>query len=177
MVNNRVKVVLATAAAAVLAVASLALSSNVLAKNYDAVIAGAPARHLTACEATNNVVMGLGDLHTTIGSGQGYVIKDGKVTQATVICDRVQKKFVQSAQQGTPGTVLNVIRASSPGYVWGTENSVRFDVTGVTAGQNIGVYQFQGNAIGWVALPVTSVGDGNVTVGCQATGYLAFVAQ
>ncbi len=70
------------------------------------------------------------------------------------------------------GTLLSCVSTSSPGVSFSSAK-VNFYVGGVAAGENIAVYQKQGNA--WVQLPVAEVRQDHVVVQMTRHGDLAVI--
>ncbi len=70
------------------------------------------------------------------------------------------------------GSLVSCVTTSSPGASFATAK-VNFFVSGVQPGDNIAVYQIQGNQ--WVQLPVAEIRTDHVVVNMTKHGTLAFV--
>jgi hypothetical protein len=70
------------------------------------------------------------------------------------------------------GNLVSCIETSSPGVAFATAK-VNFFVSGVQPGDNIAVYQAQGN--NWVQLPVVEIRKDHVVVNMTRHGSIAFI--
>lgn len=104
--------------------------------------------------------------HVEINGGRSNVTfkisgaNGGQVTQANAL----------AASLG--GSLINCITTSSPGASF-SNAKVNFYISGVQAGDNIAVYQIQGN--NWVQLPTAEIRKDHVVVNMTRHGTLAFI--
>ncbi len=119
----------------------------------------------------NNIV-GYGS--TIVGQGGHVEINGGKSNITFVLTPATGGQLTSATgfAQGIGGSLLSVVTTSSPGASFATAK-VNFYVSGVTAGDNIAVYQFQNNK--WVQLPVVEVRKDHVVVNMTKHGTIAFI--
>ncbi len=101
-----------------------------------------------------------------INGGKSNVTFTIKTPSSTVL------QSARSLANQLSGTLLSCINTSSPGASFKTAK-VNFFVTGVTANDNIAVYQNQGGT--WVQLPVEETRQDHVVVNITKHGDIAFV--
>lgn len=142
-----------------------------------AVVAAAEAEGKTVGEYMNNAVVSVPGLENVTPLGQGgHVIINGAPSNQVFSVLKPAYTSVTSAKAfaaGLGGRVLNVaqIKASVSGFNTATVN---FYMKGVTAGQNIKVYQLVNGQ--WVELTVAEIRADHVVVDMTSLGTLAFIA-
>lgn len=142
-----------------------------------AVVAAAEAEGKTVGEYMNNAVVSVPGLENVTPLGQGgHVIINGAPSNQVFSVLKPAYASVTSAKAfaaGLGGRVLNVaqIKASVSGFNTATVN---FYMKGVTAGQNIKVYQLVNGQ--WVELTVAEIRADHVVVDMTSLGTLAFIA-
>lgn len=142
-----------------------------------AVVAAAEAEGKTVGEYMNNAVVSVPGLENVTPLGQGgHVIINGAPSNQVFSVLKPAYANVTSAKAfaaGLGGRVLNVaqIKASVSGFNTATVN---FYMKGVTAGQNIKVYQLVNGQ--WVELTVAEIRADHVVVDMTSLGTLAFIA-
>ena len=119
----------------------------------------------------NNIV-GYGS--TIVGQGGHVEINGGKSNVTFVLTPATggQLTAATNFSSGLGGELLNVVTTSSPGASFKTAK-VNFYVSGVSAGDNIAVYQLQGSK--WVQLPVVETRKDHVIVNMTRHGTVAFI--
>lgn len=127
-------------------------------------------------EYFSNSVMEIAGLDevTPVGQGGGVVL-DGKTSNVNFSIQKPVLGYVDLAKAqaaSVGGTVLNVVNPSTTA-VFETA-TVNFYMPGVTAEQNIQVYQYIDKQ--WVSLNVAEVRADHVVVDMTSLGTLAFVA-
>lgn len=119
----------------------------------------------------NNIV-GYGS--TIVGQGGHVEINGGKSNVTFVLTPATggQLTAATNFSSGLGGELLNVVTTSSPGASFKTAK-VNFYVSGVSAGDNIAVYQLQGSK--WVQLQVVETRKDHVIVNMTRHGTVAFI--
>ncbi len=109
----------------------------------------------------------------TIAQGGHVEINGGKsnVTFLLSVPDSGTVASAGSLAAGLKGTLLNCVSVSS--QVAFKTAKVNFYITGVTAGDNIAVYQNQGGK--WVQLQTAEIRQDHVVVNMSTTGTVAFI--
>ncbi len=142
-----------------------------------AVVEAAAAEGKTVGEYMNNAVVSVPGLENVTPLGQGgHVIINGAPSNQVFSVLKPSSASVASAKAfaaGLGGKVMNVaqIKASVSGFNTATVN---FYMKGVTAGQNIKVYQLVNGQ--WVELTVAEIRADHVVVDMTSLGTLAFIA-
>ncbi len=117
-------------------------------------------------------VAGLDDV-TPVAQG-GNVIIDGVQTNITFSIDKPHFAFIASAKAqaaAVGGRAINVVNVKAP--VRFSNAEVNFYTPGVTADQNIQIFQYAGGA--WVSVDVKEVRADHVVANLTAPGVLVFV--
>lgn len=141
------------------------------------VVAAAEAEGKTVGEYMNNAVVSVPGLENVTPLGQGgHVIINGAPSNQVFSVLKPAAASVSSAKAyaaALGGRVMNVaqIRASVSGFNTATVN---FYMKGVTAGQNIRVFQLVNGQ--WVELTVAEIREDHVVVDMTSLGTLAFIA-
>ncbi|MCM1121708.1 MAG: hypothetical protein NC416_03905 [Eubacterium sp.] len=141
------------------------------------VVAAAQAEGKTVGEYMNNAVVSVPGLENVTPLGQGgHVIINGAPSNQVFSVLKPAAASVASAKAfaaSLGGRVMNVaqIKASVSGFNTATVN---FYMKGVTAGQNIKVYQLVNGQ--WVELTVAEIRADHVVVDMTSLGTLAFIA-
>lgn len=119
-----------------------------------------------------NNIIGYGS--TIVGQGGHVEINGGKSNVTFVLTPATGGQLTAATgfSAGLGGALLNVVNTSSPGASFKTAK-VNFYVSGVNAGDNIAVYQLQGNK--WVQLPVVETRKDHVIVNMTRHGTVAFI--
>ena len=119
-----------------------------------------------------NNIIGYGS--TIVGQGGHVEINGGKSNVTFVLTPATggQLTAATNFSSGLGGELLNVVTTSSPGASFKTAK-VNFYVSGVSAGDNIAVYQLQGSK--WVQLPVVETRKDHVIVNMTRHGTVAFI--
>lgn len=142
-----------------------------------AITVAAEAEGKTVGEYMNNAVVSVPGLENVTPVGQGgHVIINGAPSNQVFSVLKPAYAHVTSAKAfaaGLGGRVMNVVRikASVGGFNTATVN---FYMKGVTAGQNIKVYQYVNGQ--WVELNVAEIREDHVVVDMTSLGTLAFIA-
>ncbi len=105
----------------------------------------------------------------------GHVEINGGRSNVTFVVNAVSGGTLSSAGSlagSVGGTLLNVVSTSSPGASFKTAK-VNFYISGVSVGDNIAVYQLQGNK--WVQLPTAEIRNDHVVVNMTRHGAVAFI--
>lgn len=142
-----------------------------------AVLSAAEAEGKTVGEYMNNAVVSVPGLENVTPLGQGgHVIINGAPSNQVFSVLKPSSASVASAKAyaaALGGRVMNVaqIKASVSGFNTATVN---FYMKGVTAGQNIRVFQLVNGQ--WVELTVAEIRADHVVVDMTSLGTLAFVA-
>ena len=136
----------------------------------------AAAENKTVGEYLNNAVTEVPGLDAVTPLGQGgHVIINGAPSNQTFSVLKPESKDVTSAKSlaaGLSGKVLNVAKISASISKFNTA-TVNFYLKGITAGQNIKVYQLVNGV--WVELTVSEIRADHVVVDMTSLGTLAFV--
>lgn len=126
-------------------------------------------------EYLNNLVITVPGLDEAVPVGQGGgVIIDGETTGATISIQKPLLAHVDSAKSMAStigGKVLNVVSVKTSA-VFGTA-TVNFYMPGVTADQNIQVYQYDAGQ--WTSVNVSEVREDHVVADLTSLGIIAFV--
>ena len=119
-----------------------------------------------------NNIIGYGS--TIVGQGGHVEINGGKSNVTFVLTPATGGQLTAATgfSAGLGGELLNVVTTSSPGASFKTAK-VNFYVSGVSAGDNIAVYQLQGSK--WVQLPVVETRKDHVIVNMTRHGTVAFI--
>ncbi len=119
-----------------------------------------------------NNIIGYGS--TIVGQGGHVEINGGKSNVTFVLTPATggQLTAATNFSSGLGGELLSVVTTSSPGASFKTAK-VNFYVSGVSAGDNIAVYQLQGSK--WVQLPVVETRKDHVIVNMTRHGTVAFI--
>ena len=119
-----------------------------------------------------NNIIGYGS--TIVGQGGHVEINGGKSNVTFVLTPATGGQLTAATgfSAGLGGELLNVVNTSSPGASFKTAK-VNFYVSGVSAGDNIAVYQLQGSK--WVQLPVVETRKDHVIVNMTRHGTVAFI--
>ncbi len=122
-----------------------------------------------------NAITGIWAMDEVVPVAQGgEVTLDGNKSNVTFCLQKPELARVYSAKDFAPtigGKLLNVVKIDTH-VGFGTAN-VNFYVPGVTAGQNVKVYQY--TDAGWVALNVTEVREDHVVADMTSCGVFAFI--
>ena len=127
-------------------------------------------------EYMNNAVVAAPGLENAVPISQGgNVIINGAPSNQTfsvlkVLSGHTDSAKAQAASLG--GTVLNVARIDASVYF--DTATVNFYMPGVTAGQNIQVYQYDYTNGQWTGVAVAEVREDHVVVDMTSLGVLAF---
>ena len=127
-------------------------------------------------EYMNNAVVAAPGLENAVPISQGgNVIINGAPSNQTfsvlkVLSGHTDSAKAQAASLG--GTVLNVARIDASVYF--DTATVNFYMPGVTAGQNIQVYQYDYVSGQWISVAVAEVREDHVVVDMTSLGVLAF---
>lgn len=128
-------------------------------------------------EYMNNAVVAAPGLSNAVPVSQGgNVIIDGVPTNQTfsvlkVLSGHTDAAKAQAAAIG--GRVLNVARIDAS--VFFSTATVNFYMPGVTAGQNIQVYQYDYASGQWTSVAVAEIREDHVVVDMTSLGVLAFI--
>ncbi len=128
-------------------------------------------------EYMNNAVVAAPGLENAVPISQGgNVIINGAPSNQTfsvlkVLSGHTDSAKAQAASLG--GTVLNVARIDASVYF--DTATVNFYMPGVTAGQNIQVYQYDYTNGQWTGVAVAEVREDHVVVDMTSLGVLAFI--
>lgn len=127
-------------------------------------------------EYTSNAVAEMDGVHNlaVIASGSNLVT-EGKETNATCVVDKVDVAAIRYAQQKASqlgGSMLTVVNLSAPGVH--LENAqVKLAVEGVNAGDAVCAFKCVKGE--WVAVDVTAVADGSVTIAFDSQGIYTLI--
>lgn len=142
----------------------------------EAVAAAAAAEGKTVGEYLNNAVTTVPGLDNVVPIGQGgHVIINGAPSNQVFSVLKPSRENVSSAKlfaAGLNGKVLNVVRISASINGFRTAQ-VNFYMKGVTAGQDIKVFQISNGR--WLEVDVIEIRDDHVVVEMTSLGTLAFV--
>ncbi|MDE5932264.1 MAG: hypothetical protein K2H40_07265 [Lachnospiraceae bacterium] len=128
-------------------------------------------------EYMNNAVVAAPGLDRAVPVSQGgNVIINGEPSNQTfsvlkVLSGHTDSAKAQAASLG--GTVLNVARIDASVYF--DTATVNFYMPGVTAGQNIQVYQYDYTNGQWTGVAVAEIREDHVVVDMTSLGVLAFI--
>ena len=131
----------------------------------------------TVGEYMNNAVVAAPGLDNAVPVSQGgNVIINGAPSNQTfsvlkVLSGHTDSAKAQAASLG--GTVLNVARIDASVYF--DTATVNFYMPGVTAGQNIQVYQYDYTNGQWTGVAVAEIREDHVVVDMISLGVLAFI--
>ncbi|MDE7341040.1 MAG: hypothetical protein K2N80_10890 [Lachnospiraceae bacterium] len=160
----------------VLAATSPTAQAVVASTVAETVADAAAAENKTVGEYMNNAVTEVPGLDEVTPLGQGgHVIINGAPSNQTFSVLKPEKAAVDSAKvyaENLGGKVLNValINASIRNFQTATVN---FYLKGITAGQNIKVYQLVDGV--WVELTVSEIREDHMVVNMTSLGTLAFI--
>ncbi|MDE5598288.1 MAG: hypothetical protein K2J04_10695 [Lachnospiraceae bacterium] len=136
----------------------------------------AAAENKTVGEYLNNAVTEVPGLDAVTPLGQGgHVIINGAPSNQTFSVLKPESKEVTSAKshaESLGGKILNVAKISASIKKFNTA-TVNFYMKGITAGQNIKVYQLVNGV--WVELTVSEIRADHVVVDMTSLGTLVFV--
>ncbi len=136
----------------------------------------AAAENKTVGEYLNNAVTEVPGLDAVTPLGQGgHVIINGAPSNQTFSVLKPESKDVTSAKSlatSLNGKVLNVAKINASIQKFNTA-TVNFYMKGITAGQNIKVYQLVNGV--WVELTVSEIRADHIVVNMTSLGTLAFV--
>lgn len=136
----------------------------------------AAAENKTVGEYLNNAVTEVPGLDAVTPLGQGgHVIINGAPSNQTFSVLKPESKEVASAKSlatSLNGKVLNVAKINASIRKFNTA-TVNFYMKGITAGQNIKVYQLVDGV--WVELTVSEIRADHIVVNMTSLGTLAFV--
>jgi len=113
------------------------------------------------------------DVVTPVGQG-GKIVLDGESSNVNFSVQKPLRAYVDSAKAQAAalgGNILNVVNIQA-NVSFGTA-SVNFYMPGVTAGQNIQVYQYADGQ--WTNVNVSEIRDDHVVVDMTSLGVLAFI--
>ena len=160
----------------VLAATSPTAQAVVASAAAETVADAAAAENKTVGEYMNNAVIEVPGLEEVTPLGQGgHVIINGAPSNQTFSVLKPVRKAVDSAKayaETLSGKILNVaqIGASIRNFQNATVN---FYLKGITAGQNIKVYQLIDGV--WVELTVSEIREDHIVVDMTSLGTLAFI--
>ena len=160
----------------VLAATSPTAQAIVASAATGSVADAAAAENKTVGEYLNNAVTEVPGLKEVTPLGQGgHVIINGAPSNQVFSVLKPERKEVDSAvaqADSLGGKVLNVAKINSSIKNFQTA-TVNFYMKGITAGQNIKVYQLVDGV--WVELPVSEIREDHVVVNMTSLGTLAFI--
>lgn len=140
------------------------------------IVEAAAAEGKTVGEYLNNAVTTVPGLDNVVPIGQGgHVIINGAPSNQVFSVLKPTRENVSSAKlfaAGQSGKILNVVRISASINGFRTAQ-VNFYMKGVTAGQNIKVFQIVNGR--WLEVDVIEIRDDHVVVEMTSLGTLAFL--
>ncbi len=129
-------------------------------------------------EYMNNAVTGIWAMDKVVPVAQGGgVIVDDNATNLTFSVLKPELSRVYSAKDFAAtlnGTLLNVVKVGVPANFGFDVANVNFYTPGITAEQNVKVYQYNDDDV-WTECNVTEVREDHVVVDVTSAGIIAFI--